>query len=93
MGEARSRVGVETLTATLGKCVTVSTDAKYMSLLAPRHPTAGDRASRKEAGGHPKRPYSVHRSFTLVSDGTRSVLRRSGDGASAQLQMATATDT
>ena len=47
MGEARSRVGVETLTATLGQCVTVSTDAKYMSLLAPRHPTAGDRASRK----------------------------------------------
>lgn len=55
-----------------------------MSLLAPRHPTAGDRASRKEADGHPKRPYSVHRSFTLVSDRTRSALRQAGDGASAQ---------
>lgn len=76
--------GCGTLTATLGKCVTVSTDAKYMSLLAPRHPTAGDRASRKEADGHPKRPYSVHRSFTLVSDRTQSALRQAGDGASAQ---------
>lgn len=63
---------METLTATLGKCVTVSTDAKYMSLLAPRHPTARDRASRNEADGHPKRPYSVHRSVTLVSERTLS---------------------
>lgn len=76
-------MGVETLTATSGKCVTVSTDAKYMSLLAPRHPTAGDGASRK-ADGHPKRPYSVHRSFTPVSDGIRSVLGQVGDDASAQ---------
>lgn len=77
-------MGVETLIATLGKCVTVSTDAKYMSLLAPRHPTAGDRASRKEADGHLKSPYSMHRNFTLVSDRTLSVLGQAGDDASAQ---------
>lgn len=77
-------MGVETLTATLGKCVTVSTDAKYMSLPAPKHPTAGDGTSRKEAEGHPKRSYSVHRGFTPVSDRTRSGLGQAGDGAFAR---------